>query len=160
VARKLPPFAAIRAFEAAAQSGSFKAAAEELCLSPSAISHQIRVLEDYLDTRLFVRTPQGVELTHTGGNLAGKLSQLLDGLDAATRAARGSRQDTIRVLSTPGFAARWLVPRLDRFEHGHAVRIRVAEGAPSTEFARDDADIPSRCACVPSSMTTSHSQRP
>jgi len=141
VVRRLPPFPAIRAFEAAAKTGSFKAAAEELCLSPSAISHQIRVLEDYLDTRLFDRTPGSVTLTHTGSNLAGKLTFLLDGLDAATREAKSSEPQTLRVLSTPGFAARWLVPRLDRFEHGDAIRLRVAEGAPSTDFARNDADF-------------------
>ena len=64
--RHLPPFAAVRAFEAAARHRSFKRAAEELCLSPSAISHQIRALEQYLDTALFERDGNRLELTLTG----------------------------------------------------------------------------------------------
>mgnify|MGYP006393923515 CR=1 FL=1 len=63
--RRLPPFAAIRAFESAARHLSFAKAADELCLSPSAISHQIRALEDFLDTKLFERRANRTHLTLT-----------------------------------------------------------------------------------------------
>ena len=140
--RKLPPMAAVRAFEAAARNLSFKAAAEELCLSPSAVSHQVRALEEFLDTALFERDGNRMRLTLTGEAYAGKLTGLLDAFDESTQEARGVRKgDSLRVLSTPGFAARWLVPRLERFAYGDRLRLGVSVGAPSTDFATNDADV-------------------
>jgi LysR family transcriptional regulator, glycine cleavage system transcriptional activator len=139
--RQLPPFAAIRAFEAAARHKSFKNAAEELCLSPSAISHQIRALEAYLDTALFERLGNQLELTLTGRGYAGKLTGLLGGLEESTNAVRRTGQRSLRVLCTPGLAARWLVPRLDRLAFGDRIRLRVSTGAPSTDFATNDSDV-------------------
>ncbi len=139
MARKLPPFAAVRAFEAAARCLSVKDAADELCVTPSAVSHQIRTLEEFLDTALFNRDGNRLSLTLTGQAYLGKLTGLLDALDADTRAARGGRD--LRILSTPGLAARFIVPRLSRFEHANLVRLRVSEGAPDTDFARNDADV-------------------
>ena len=139
--RKLPPFAAVKAFEAAARHKSFKAAAEELCLSPSAISHQIRSLEDYLDTALFERQGNRLELTLTGRGYAGKLTGLLDAFDDSTRSVQDAGTRPFRVLCTPGFAARWLVPRLDRLSFGDRVKLRVSVGAPSTDFATNDSDL-------------------
>ncbi|MDU8913641.1 LysR substrate-binding domain-containing protein [Aestuariicoccus sp. MJ-SS9] len=139
--RKLPPFAAVRAFEAAARHLSFKQAADELCLSPSAISHQIRALEEYLDTKLFERQGNAIDLTLTGRGYAGKLTGLLDAFDDSTRAVREAGERPFRVLCTPGFAARWLVPRLDRLSFGDRVRLRVSQGAPSTDFAANDSDL-------------------
>jgi LysR family glycine cleavage system transcriptional activator len=139
--RQLPPFAAVRAFEAAARHRSFKTAAEELCLSPSAISHQIRALEEYLDTALFERVGNRLELTLTGRGYAGRLTGLLNGLEDSTSAIRQAGERPLRVLCTPGLAARWLVPRLDRLEFGDRVRLRVSTGAPSTDFASNDSDV-------------------
>ncbi len=139
--RKYPPFAAVRAFEAAARHKSFKKAAEELCLSPSAVSHQIRALETYLDTALFERRGSGMELTLTGRGYAGKLTGLLNSFEETTRAVRDAGQRSFRVLCTPGFAARWLVPRLDRLSFGDRVRLRVSTGAPSVDFATNDSDL-------------------
>ena len=139
--RKLPPFAAVKAFEATARHMSVKKAAVELCLSPSAISHQIRSLEEYLDTALFERRGNRLHLTLTGKSYSGKLSSLLDAFDETSRSIREAGHRPFRVLSTPGFAARWLVPRLDRLSFGSRVRLRVSDGAPSTDFATNDADI-------------------
>ena len=141
MARKLPPFAAVRAFEAAARHESFKDAAEELCLSPSAISHQIRALEDYLDTKLFERDGNRLRLTLTGRTYAPRLTHLLDAFEATTADVASSDDRQLRVLTTPGFAARWMVPRLDRLPFGRQVRLRVSVGAPSTDFATNDADV-------------------
>lgn len=139
--RKLPPFAAVRAFEAAARHLSFANAADELCLSPSAISHQVRALEDYLDTNLFERIGNRMQLTLTGKAYAGKMTTLLDTFETNTSDIKSAANHTLRVLCTPGFAARWLVPRLDRFIEPSAIRLRVSIGAPSTDFQTNDADV-------------------
>lgn len=138
--RKLPPFAAVRAFEATARHMSVKAAAQELCLTPSAVSHQIRALETFLDTRLFARSGNRIALTLTGEAYAGKLTHLLDSFRDETEAVRGGARQ-LRVLSTPGFAARWLVPRLSRLDFARDLRLRVSNGAPSLDFATNDADV-------------------
>ncbi len=140
MARKLPPFAAVRAFEATARHMSVKAAADELCLTASAVSHQIKSLEEFLDTRLFERSGNRIALTLTGETYAGKLTYLLDGMLEETEAVRGARP-VLRVLSTPGFAARWLVPRLPGFGFAQDIRLRVSNGAPSLDFATNDADV-------------------
>lgn len=139
--RKLPPFAAVRAFEAAARHLSFARAADELCLSPSAISHQVRALEEYLDTKLFERRNNTMQLTQTGRAYSGRMTSLLDTFEASTLDAAHTANQSLRVLCTPGFAARWLVPRLDRFFEPSAIRLRVSVGAPSTDFLTNDADI-------------------
>ncbi len=139
--RRLPPFAAIRAFEAAARHLSFKEAAEELCVTPSAVSHQIKALEEFLATALFDRGGNGLSLTRTGAAYVGKLTGLLDALDESTRAVDASGGRPLRVLSTPGFAARWLVPRLEGLSIWKDIRLRVSEGAPSTDFPHNDADV-------------------
>lgn len=141
MARQLPPFAAVKAFEAAARHLSFKKAAEELCLSPSAISHQIRALEEYLDTALFERSGNTIVLTLTGEGYAGKLTGLLDAFDDSTRTITDDIPRSFRVLCTPGFAARWLVPRLQRLSFADRVRLRVSTGAPSLDFATNDSDV-------------------
>ena len=138
--RRLPPFSAVRAFEAAARHPSFKQAADELCLTPSAVSHQIKALEGFLDTRLFERSGNRLALTLTGEAYAGKLTHLLDSFLAETEAVRGEPQ-ILRVLSTPGFAARWLAPRLSRLEFATDIRLRMSNGAPSLDFATNDADV-------------------
>lgn len=139
--RLLPPFAAVKAFEAAARHRSFKHAAEELCLSPSAVSHQIRALEEYLDTALFERSGNRMDLTLTGRAYAGKLTGLLDLLDDSTRSVREAGDKPLRVLCTPGFAARWLVPRLGGLSFGDRIRLRVSTGAPDIDFSSNDSDV-------------------
>ncbi|MFN3147569.1 MAG: LysR substrate-binding domain-containing protein [Paracoccaceae bacterium] len=141
MARRLPPFAAIRAFEATARHGSMTAAADELCVTPSAVSHQIRALEAFLDTALFEREGTRLCLTLTGRAYVGRLTGLLDALDDSTRQVREGGRRELRVLATPGFAARWLVPRLGRLPFAEDLRLRVSEGAPSTDFATNDADV-------------------
>ena len=93
--RKLPPLGALRAFEAAARHMSFQRAAEELSVTPTAVSHQIRLLEDTLSQPLFVRRVRGVTLTEAGLSL---YPTLRDGLDAFERAV-----ETIRLSSPTSF---------------------------------------------------------
>ncbi len=119
--RALPPLTALRAFEAAARHLSFKHAAAELSLTPTAISHQIRQLEDHLGVRLFVRGTRRVDLTPAGQTL---FPPLRDGFDAMARAVQTVRPTTgprTLVLSTTmAFASQWLLPRLARFASAHA----------------------------------------
>ena len=140
--RRLPPFAAIRAFEASARHLSFKAAAEEIHVTPSAISHQIRMLEDHLGTTLFVREANRIRLNPQGTAYLTDLTALLDQLEISTnRVSRRLPGAPLRVLSTPGFAARWLMPRLGRCPVDGGIEIDVSNGAPSTDFAANNADV-------------------
>lgn len=115
-ARRLPPLTALQAFEAAARHLSFKRAAAELSLTPTAISHQVRRLEERLGVRLFVRGTRRVDLTPAGQALYPALRQGFDAMAAALEAVNPrTRPRSVVVSTTMAFAARWLLPRLERF---------------------------------------------
>ncbi|MDX1576080.1 MAG: transcriptional regulator GcvA [Kiloniellales bacterium] len=141
--RRLPPFAAVRAFEAAARHESFTEAAAELNVTQSAISHQVKRLEAFLDARLFRRVPHGVELTAVGRGYLGELSELLDRLDASTRRVRGAdRTELLRVRATPAFTTRWLLPRMLDFQAAHPdLDYEVTIGMPPTDLSQNDVDV-------------------
>ncbi len=139
--RKLPPFAAVRAFESVARHLSVKRASEELCLSPSAVSHQLRALEAYFDTALFERKSNRLRLTLTGESYATRMTALLDDFDRSTRSVHDKTEQPFHVVCTPSFASRWLVPRLDRLRFGAQIRLRISDGLPDTDFASNDADV-------------------
>lgn len=118
--RRLPPLSALRAFEAAARHSSFKLAAAELAVTPTAISHQIRQLEELLGVALFERRTRRVVVTAEGRML---FPVLRDGFDAFAQAveairARGGRRP-LTVSATAAFTARWLVPRVAAFRAEH-----------------------------------------
>jgi LysR family glycine cleavage system transcriptional activator len=114
--RKLPPMAALRAFEAAAELMSFKAAAAQLHRTPSAISHQIRGLEEEMGTALFHREPHGLRLTDAGRDYFRAVHEALDALGEATaRVRQGHGERTVTISLFPSFAVRWLIPRLNDF---------------------------------------------
>lgn len=115
------PLGAIRAFEAAARHGSFKLAAQELSVTPAAISHQLAALEDYLGTTLFIRSNRLVQLTPVGKTLAQQVSIALLGLQNALQVAAFDAKpaNTLVVSAAPSLAAKWLVPRLHRFHALH-----------------------------------------
>lgn len=139
--RRLPPFSAMRAFEAAARRMSFTDAAKELGISQSAVSHQVRQLEEFLDTGLFVRHPRRLELTRAGTLYLESLSGLMDGLEEATRSVADDAGETLRVRATPTFAARWLTPRMHRFHDRHGVSLAISTGLPPTDFSRGEHDV-------------------
>ncbi len=115
MAYRLPPLNALRAFEAAARHLSFKNAARELCVTPTAISHQIKMLEDYLGAELFLRLTRSLDLTPEGEALLPKVREGLECFAAAVEKARSRQQEgRLIVVAPPSFAARWLVPRLKR----------------------------------------------
>lgn len=119
-ARRLPPLAALRAFEAAARHVSVKSAAAELSVTPTAVSHQIRRLEQALGIALFQRQPRQLHLTAVGAEL---YATLRDGFDAfAAVISRIQARETpqpLTISTTPALAARWLLPRLGTFRAAH-----------------------------------------
>ena len=113
--RSLPSLSALRAFEAAARHRSFKAAAAELHVTPTAVSHQIRSLEEEIGVRLFVRKARRVELTPQGELLHPTLESSFDAIaHAIGLVTRPSRPLSVGLTTTTAFAAKWLVPRLER----------------------------------------------
>ncbi|MGF6307993.1 LysR family glycine cleavage system transcriptional activator [Bradyrhizobium sp. i1.8.4] len=114
--RKLPPLNAVRAFEAAARHESFTAAANELCVTVTAISHQVRQLEAILGRKLFERSGRAVVLTAEGHAVFPMLRDGFDRMASAFTAIRPPADgDAITVSTTRAFAERWLMPRLARF---------------------------------------------
>src|SRR5215212_11717243 len=113
---KLPPLIELRAFDAAARHLSFKKAAAELAVTPTAISHQIRLLERYCGRALFRRRPRPLSLTEAGAGLFPLIRVGLDSFVTAFAAVKGEGdRQPLRVTTTNAFASRWLVPRLPRW---------------------------------------------
>jgi LysR family glycine cleavage system transcriptional activator len=130
------PLRGIAVFEAAARAASFQAAAHELNLTPSAVSHQIRLLEEVLGVRLFDRVGRGVTLTPDGAEYARAVRQSLRRLRLATsdmraRGYKGGALDVVRIETPPSFAHCWLLPRLAQLIAQHPdVDIRLlAQGS-------------------------------
>lgn len=140
---RLPPLNSLRAFEAAARHLSFKNAAHELHVTPGAVSHQVKVLEDSLGLALFRRLTRKLELTPEGHALVPKVQEGLRSLAEAVERVR-SRQESraLTVLAPPNFAARWLVPRLAGFTERHPeVDLHIAS-RPQMIDGRDDGPTP------------------
>jgi LysR family glycine cleavage system transcriptional activator len=141
--RQLPPLNALRAFEAAGRHLSFLKAAEELGVTPAAISHQVKALEAYCGTPLFRRLTRALLLTDAG---QAALPLLRDGFDTLADAAAGMmrHEDTplLTVSVAPSFAAKWLVPRLDGFRAAYPdYDIRVDATDRVIDFAKESADV-------------------
>jgi len=110
---KGPPLNALRAFEAAARLGGFSAAADELCVTPGAITQQVRLLEDYLGAALFDRHARGVRLTPLGGAVQSQFTQVFDLLGEAVQDMRAqAATGKIHIAALPSVAQLWLGPRL------------------------------------------------
>jgi LysR family transcriptional regulator, glycine cleavage system transcriptional activator len=117
---KLPPLSSLRVFEAAARRGSFKNAAEELNITASAVSHAVQNLEDWLGVELFRRGGGKLELTEPGATYASAIGKAIKAIADATVRLPGRRsRGRLTLSSAPGFAARWLMPRLSRFADRH-----------------------------------------
>jgi len=141
--RRLPPLNALRAFEAAARHLNFSRAAEELSVTPGAVSQQIQNLEDYVGAALFKRTPKGLLLTDAAQIALPALREAFDRLAEAASmltAAIDGRRLTVSVA--PSFAAKWLVPRLGKFEAAHPhVDVWVSAGMELVDFGGGEVDI-------------------
>ncbi|MBL8771576.1 MAG: LysR family transcriptional regulator [Phenylobacterium sp.] len=117
---RLPPLTALRAFEAVGRLGNVREAADELNVTPAAVSHQIRTLEDHLGVELFVRGARGLQLTGPGAEFLASATEAFQTLHAGVeRLARRSCVERLVVNSLPSFAANFLVPRLAQFHQDH-----------------------------------------
>lgn len=157
IGRRLPPLNALRAFEAAARYLSFVQAAKELHVTPAAISHQVKGLEEDLAVKLFRRQASGLELTTAGRVCLPKLREGFDRLAEAVAQIRASdAPGTLAVSAAPTFATKWLAPRLHRFVAAHpsldvrinastrlidATRNNAASGEAQPGSPMEDADI-------------------
>ncbi len=141
--RSIPPLNALRAFEAAARTGSFKAAAVELHVSQSAISHQIKHLEQILSVKLFERTARAVELTEGGRTYLPFLQQAFDAISDGTQLlTRVTREDVLTVRMYSTFAVRWLISRLHRFQERHLdLQVRLITSQQDPVFPDQDVDV-------------------
>lgn len=141
--RKLPPLTALRAFEAAARHSSFKRAAEELSLSATAISHQVRQLEERLGLALFERRARQVALTDAGRRLFPVLRDGFDAAAAAIDALQATPSRPLLTISTTGaFASRWLVPRLGAFAIAEPdICLHVHASDASVDLQRERVDL-------------------
>lgn len=142
---RLPPLSALRLFEAAGRHLSFKLAAEELFLTPSAVSHGIRGLEDWLGVALFHRAPQGLSLTPAGTAYLPEVRAGLDRLAAASAAVSGRGPAAGRRLAisvAPSFGLRWLIPRLGGFHERHpGIEVAVDTRRHPTALPREGVDL-------------------
>ncbi|WP_175772550.1 LysR substrate-binding domain-containing protein [Paraburkholderia phenazinium] len=138
--RKLPSLQALRAFEAAARLQSFLLAAEELHLTPSAISHQVRGLEAYFEHKLFKRSNRRVELTDSGGRLLATLSTAFDMIEEVCRdLSPKAAAESLSVHCTPSFASKWLGPRLPAFMREYpSLTIRMSSSAEPVDLLKEE----------------------
>jgi LysR family glycine cleavage system transcriptional activator len=136
------PLTGLRVFEAAARHESFLQAAEELAITPGAVSRQIKALETELAVRLFERSNRAVRLTDTGRRLAVGVGQGIGLLEDAVREARTPHQAVLAVTAMHSFAARWLVPRLHNFNALHPdIQVLVAASDTPVDLERDRYDV-------------------
>jgi LysR family glycine cleavage system transcriptional activator len=138
----------LRAFEAVARHLNFRAAAEELSLTQSAVSRQIQALEDEVGTALFLRHTRAVELTSAGSQLLRASSMALERIDAAVRQIRQSAgRKGVAITTWASFASMWLIPRLEAFQRDHPdIDIRIDATDNAVDLATSDVDLALRYA--------------
>lgn len=140
--RQLPPLNALRAFEAAARHLSFVRAAEELHVTPAAISQQVRLLEDQLGIALFHRGKK-LSLSDAAGSALPLISASFDQIERAMLKLRPDRNtDTLVISAPPAFSSRWLIPRLEDFQAHHPdIDLRLDATKRRVNFQVEDVDL-------------------
>jgi LysR family glycine cleavage system transcriptional activator len=138
----LPPLAALRVFEAAARLGSFTKAAEELGMTQSAASYQIKMLEERAGALLFVRGTRRIDLTEAGEMLAPQATRIFSALADAWTAVKGGASGVLAVTSVDTFASNWLSVRLGAFQLMHRdLAVKVDASARLVDFTRENIDV-------------------
>ena len=133
-----PPLHALQGFVAAAKLGNLSRAAETLHLTVSALSHQIRGLEERLDQRLFARGARGIALTPDGQRLYERVAPALETIETALRPYGAKRDQVLTISLMPSFASSWLVPRLGRFLAQHPqIEINLQSSVERVDFERE-----------------------
>ncbi|WP_244485485.1 transcriptional regulator GcvA [Bradyrhizobium tropiciagri] len=140
---RLPPLNALKAFEAAARHESFTRAAEELCVTQGAVSHQVKALEAELAVKLFNRERQRLIITEAGRDYLAVVRDAFDRIAAGTeRLLQRQSAGVLTVSTSPDFAAKWLVHRLGHFAEAHAgIDLRVSATLHHVDFAREEVDL-------------------
>lgn len=158
MALRLPPLATLRIFEAAARLQSFKLAANEIGLTPSAVSHGIDTLEKWLEVRLFDRAGRAVSLTDVGRQYLPYVAEGLSMIGVGTeRVAAGPHRRRVSVSVAPTFAMEWLIPRLARFNARHPeIAVSIDTSHRQALFPLDGVDLAIRMGKAPWPNTTSH----
>ncbi|WP_083982374.1 LysR substrate-binding domain-containing protein [Devosia soli] len=142
--RRRVPLNAVRAFEAAARYKSLVRAADELCVTPTAVSHQIRLLEDFLQTKLFLRKNSRLELTADSRACLGKLTNALDLIDEALISLVAPVDDRQRIMvgASASVASLWLMPRMSHFvEAAPEIDVTVTTFVKRQDIENDDTDL-------------------
>jgi LysR family transcriptional regulator, glycine cleavage system transcriptional activator len=141
--RRLPPLNALRAFEATARHLSVKNAADELCVTPGAVSQMLKALELHLGVKLFRRENRGIFLTDAGQAYLPPIRNAFRQIAEATRRATASVDTAFLTVSvTPFFAAAWLVPRLKGFQDAYPdIDLRIVTSNTLADFSRDGVDV-------------------
>jgi len=140
--RRLPPLAAVRAFEAAARTENFTAAAAELGMTQAAISYQVKSLEERLGAALFVRERGRARLTALGARLLPSLTSAFDSIETAFAAHRQEDESLLTVTTTHTFANTWLAWRLGAFQMQHPeLAVRMTTSSELVDLRSDEADI-------------------
>lgn len=143
MSRRLPPLNALRAFDAAARHLSFTKAAEELFVTQAAVSHQIKLLEDFLGLKLFRRRNRSLLLTEEGQGYYLDIKEIFSAINEATRKLQArSATGALTVSLTPSFAIQWLVPRLSGFNSAYpGIDVRIQAIDREEEKLADDVDV-------------------
>jgi LysR family glycine cleavage system transcriptional activator len=151
--RRLPPLTELRAFEAAARHLSFKMAAAELHVTPTAISHQVKLLERHCGKTLFRRRPRPLKLTSAGEQLFPVVRDGFEAFaDALVTVRAGVAGGRLRITATNAFAARWLVPRLPDWRAVHPrIKLEILGTDAVLDLTADEADVAIRYARSPPS---------
>ncbi|MEJ5020916.1 transcriptional regulator GcvA [Ochrobactrum vermis] len=141
--RRLPPLNALKAFEAAARHLSVKLAAEELCVTPGAVSQMLKVLEESLGVRLFDRVTRGIYLTDAGRDYLPSIRNAFRQIaDASERIAAQADSGLLTVGATPFFASAWLVPRLASFREAQPdIDLQIVTSNALVDFSRSEVDV-------------------
>jgi LysR family glycine cleavage system transcriptional activator len=140
---RLPPLNALKTFEAAARHESFTRAAEELCVTQGAVSHQVKALEGELAVKLFNRERQRLIITEAGREYLGVVRDALDRIAIGTeRLLQRQNAGVLTVSTSPDFASKWLVHRLGHFAEAHpGIDLRVSGTLNHVDFTREDVDL-------------------
>jgi LysR family transcriptional regulator, glycine cleavage system transcriptional activator len=141
--RRLPPLNSLRVFEASARNRSFVAASEELSVTASAVSHQIKTLEEYLGVQLFSRSKRKVELTSAGEQYLNGIKHALDEIEIATRRLTSLHESNVVQISVaPNFLTRWLMPHMARFQELYPdIELQINASQGLIDFNRSSTDI-------------------
>lgn len=140
---KLPPLKSLQAFEAAGRHLSFTAAARELNVTPGAISQQMRMLEEFLEVRLFKRLNRAIVLTDAGQLFLPLISKGFDNFGEAVALLRNNRSDgPLTISAAASFISNWLIPRLGRFKARHPeIDVRIDTSNRLVDFMHEDIDL-------------------